>query len=36
MTQNEEFLYQLRIANPIDSVVGAYVNLIKRGHNYII
>ena len=35
MTQNDEFLYQLRIANPIDSVVGAYVNLIKRGHNYV-
>ena len=30
MTQNDEFLYQLRIANPIDAVVGSYVNLIKR------
>ncbi|MBE6859685.1 MAG: DNA primase [Ruminococcus sp.] len=35
MTQNDEFLYQLRIANPIDAVVGSYVNLIKRGHNFV-
>lgn len=35
MTQNDEFLQKLRIANPIDSVVGSYVNIIKRGHNYV-
>lgn len=35
MTQNDEFLYQLRMANPIDSVAGSYVSLIKRGHNYV-
>ena len=35
MTQNDEFLYQLKIASPIETVMGSYVNLIRRGHNYV-
>ena len=35
MTQNDEFLYQLRMANPIETVAGSYLNLIRRGHNYV-
>lgn len=35
MLKNDEFLYQLKSANPIESVVGSYVNLLRRGHNYV-
>ena len=35
MPQNDEFLYNLRNANPIDTVMGGYVNLIRRGRNYV-
>lgn len=35
MKTNDEFLYRLRTANPIDTVMGAYVNIIRRGRNYI-
>lgn len=35
MTRNDEFLYQLKMANPIETVLGSYVNLIKHGHNYV-
>lgn len=35
MQKNDEFLYGLRMANPIDTVMGAYVNIIRRGRNYI-
>lgn len=35
MKTNDEFLYRLRTANPIDNVMGAYVNIIRRGRNYI-
>lgn len=35
MKTNDEFLYKLRTANPIDTVMGAYVNIIRRGRNYI-
>lgn len=35
MLKNDEFLYRLRNANPIDTVMGAYVNIIRRGRNYI-
>lgn len=35
MKTNDEFLYRLRAANPIDTVMGAYVNIIRRGRNYI-
>ncbi len=35
MQKNDEFIYRLRTANPIDTVMGAYVNIIRRGRNYI-
>jgi len=35
MAQTDEFLLQLRSANPIDTVMSSYVTLIKRGHNYV-
>lgn len=35
MLKNDEFLYNLRTANPIDTVMGAYVNIIRRGRNFV-
>ena len=35
MVRNEEFLYALRNANPIETVMGSYVSLIRRGKNYV-
>ena len=35
MQINDEFLYRLREANPIDTVFGSYVNIIRRGRNYV-
>lgn len=35
MAKNDEFLYALRNANPIETVMGSYVNLIRRGRNYV-
>ena len=35
MPRNDEFLYNLRNANPIETVMGGYVNLIRRGRNYV-
>ena len=35
MARNDEFLYALRNANPIETVMGSYVNLIRRGRNYV-
>ena len=35
MAVNDEFLYRLRMANPIDTVMGSYVSLIRRGRNYV-
>lgn len=35
MALSEDFLYQLKQANPIDSVMSSYVNLIRRGRNYV-
>jgi len=35
MPRNDEFLYALRNANPIETVMGSYVNLIRRGRNYV-
>ena len=35
MQINDEFLYRLREANPIDTVFGNYVNIIRRGRNYV-
>lgn len=31
----EEFLYQLKLANPVDSVVGSYTSLKRSGHDYV-
>ncbi|MGN0612933.1 MAG: DNA primase [Porcipelethomonas sp.] len=31
----EEFIYQLKAANSIDSTIGRYVNLLKRGRDYV-
>ena len=35
MQRNDEFLLRLREANPIDTVMGSYVNLVRRGRNYV-
>jgi DNA primase len=35
MPRNDEFLYRLIQANPIDAVMGSYVNLVRRGRNYV-
>ncbi len=35
MQRNDEFLFRLRAANPIDTVMGAYIHLIRRGRNYV-
>ena len=35
MPQNDEFLDALRRANPIETIAGNYVNLQKRGKNYL-
>lgn len=35
MARNDEFIYRLRTANPIDTVMGSYVQLIRRGRNYV-
>ncbi len=35
MALSEDFLYQLRQSNSIDSVMRSYVNLIKRGRGYV-
>jgi len=35
MQKNDDFLYRLRNANPIENVMGAYVNIIRRGRNYV-
>ncbi len=31
----EEFIYQLKSSNTIDSTIGRYVNLIRRGHDFV-
>lgn len=31
----DEFLYQLKLANPIDSVISSYVNLKRSGHDAV-
>ncbi len=31
----EEFIYQLKAANPIDTAVGRYINIIRRGGDYV-
>lgn len=35
MTNNDEFIFALRNANPIDSVISSYVQLKKRGRNLV-
>jgi len=35
MQKNDDFLYRLRNANPIENVMGAYVNITRRGRNYV-
>lgn len=35
MLRNDEFLYRLRTANPIESVIGEYTQIIRRGRNYV-
>lgn len=35
MPGNDEFLYRLRDANPIETVMGAYLHTIRRGRNYV-
>lgn len=34
MALPDEFIYQLKLGNPIDSTMGRYVNLIRSGSNY--
>ena len=31
----DEFIYQLKSANPIESIIGGYVNTIRRGRDYV-
>lgn len=31
----EEFIYQLKAANSIDSTIGKYINIIRRGKDYV-
>lgn len=31
----EEFIYQLKTANSIESTIGRYINLLKRGNDYV-
>jgi len=35
MLRNDEFLYQLRNANNIEAIMGNYVQLTRRGRNYV-
>ena len=35
MPRNDEFLFRLRSANPIETVIGSYVQIIRRGRNYV-
>lgn len=35
MARNDEFLITLKNANPIETVIGSYVQLKKRGRNYV-
>ena len=32
---SDDFIYQLQLANPIDDVMKSYVNLIRRGRNFV-
>lgn len=35
MSRNDEFIEEIHRANPIETVIGAYVQLKKRGRNYL-
>lgn len=35
MALSEDFLYQLRNANSIETIMSSYTNLKRRGHNYV-
>ncbi|MBR3759863.1 MAG: DNA primase [Ruminococcus sp.] len=35
MQKNDVFLYRLRNANQIENVMGSYVNIIRRGRNFV-
>lgn len=35
MAQNDEFIYNLKSANPIENVVGSYVQLKRQGRNQV-
>ena len=35
MALPENFLYQLKLNNSIESLMSSYTNLIRRGHNYV-
>ncbi len=35
MAFSDDFIYQLQLGNPIDDVMKSYVNLIRRGHNFV-
>jgi len=35
MAFSSDFIYQLQLGNPIDDVMKSYVNLIRRGRNYV-
>lgn len=35
MQLSDEFMTSLRMANPIDRVMQSYVNIIRKGHNFV-
>ncbi len=35
MAQNDEFIFALRNANPIETVISSYIQLKRRGRNYV-
>ena len=35
MAFSEDFMYRLKQGNPIDSIFSSYVNLVKRGHDFV-
>lgn len=35
MPLSEEFIYQLKLANPIETTIGNYINLLRRGKDYV-
>lgn len=35
MAQNDEFIFALRNANPIETVISSYIQIKRRGRNYV-